>query len=76
MLLLETVFGPVWVYAAGYEAPATLTAAGIGVIVVCLLFNGILTIRAANKVRTVFPPAFNHLDHLEMTLMRSTRVLP
>lgn len=53
MLLLETVFGPVWVYAAGYEAPATLAAAGIAVIVVCLVVNGIFTIRAANKATQV-----------------------
>ena len=49
LLLVETVFGPVWVQIAGFEAMSALGGVGMAVIVVCLLFNGVFSIRAANR---------------------------
>ena len=49
LLLIETVFGPVWVQIAGFEAMSALGGVGMAVIVVCLLFNGVFSIRAANR---------------------------
>jgi len=44
-ILIETILGPVWVYAAGYEAPPQFTVYGGICIILALACNSILALR-------------------------------
>ena len=51
MMLLETLLGPVWVYAALGEAPSAVTLAGGGALLVILAANGWTTLRNERRAR-------------------------